>query len=108
MKNLTPHDIVVYVGGDTEHVFVKSGEVARVSVTDVVIGHEDGIEIVVSNFGDVVGVPEVGGEKFLVSAMVLGALGVEYRGQAFAPDTGSTAIRDDMWQIKAVTRLKTV
>lgn len=108
MKNLTPHDIVVYVGGNTEHVFVKSGEVARVSVTDVVIGHEDGIEIVVSNFGDVVGVPEVGGEKFLVSAMVLGALGVEYRGQAFAPDTGSTAIRDDMWQIKAVTRLKTV
>ena len=87
---------------------MKSGEVARVSVTDVVIGHEDGIEIVVSNFGDVVGVPEVGGEKFLVSAMVLGALGVEYRGQAFAPDTGSTAIRDDMWQIKAVTRLKTV
>ena len=108
MKNLTPHDIVVYVGGNTEHVFVKSGEVARVSVTDVVIGHEDGIEIVGSNFGDVVGVPEVGGEKFLVSAMVLGALGVEYRGQAFAPDTGSTAIRDDMWQIKAVTRLKTV
>ncbi len=108
MKNLTPHDIVVYVGGNTEHVFVKSGEVARVSVTDVVIGHEDGIEIVVSNFGGVVGVPEVGGEKFLVSAMVLGALGVEYRGQAFAPDTGSTAIRDDMWQIKAVTRLKTV
>ena len=108
MKNLTPHDIVVYVGGNTEHVFVKSGEVARVSVTDVVIGHEDGIEIVVSEFGEVVGVPEVGGEKFLVSAMVLGALGVEYRGQAFAPDTGSTAIRDDMWQIKAVTRLKTV
>ena len=108
MKNLTPHDIVVYVGDNTEHVFVKSGEVARVSVTDVVIGHEEGIEIVVSNFGDVVGVPEVGGEKFLVSAMVLGALGVEYRGQAFAPDTGSTAIRDDMWQIKAVTRLKTV
>ena len=107
MKNLTPHDIVVSVG-NTEHVFVKSGEVARVSVTDVVIGHEDGIEIVVSEFGEVVGVPEVGGEKFLVSAMVLGALGVEYRGQAFAPDTGSTAIRDDMWQIKAVTRLKTV
>ena len=108
MKNLTPHDIVVYVGGNTEHVFVKSGEVARVSVTDVVIGHEDGIEIVVSEFGEVVGVPEVGGEKFLVSAMVLSALPVEYRGQAFAPDTGSTAIRDDMWQIKAVTRLKTV
>ena len=107
MKNLTPHDIVVYVG-NTEHVFAKSGEVARVSVTDVVIGHEDGIDIVVSEFGEVVGVPEVGGEKFLVSAMVLGALGVEYRGQAFAPDTGSTAIRDDMWQIKAVTRLKTV
>ena len=107
MKNLTPHDIVVSVG-NTEHVFVKSGEVARVSVTDVVIGHEDGIEIVVSNFGDVVGVPEVGGEKFLVSAMVLGALGVEYRGQAFAPDTGSTAIRNDMGHIKAVTRLKTV
>ncbi len=107
MKNLTPHDIVVYVG-NTEHVFVKSGEVARVSVTDVVIGHEDGIEIVVSNFGGVVGVPEVGGEKFLVSAMVLGALGVEYRGQAFAPDTGASAIRNNDGQVVGVTRLKTV
>ena len=107
MKNLTPHDIVVLID-NTEHVFVKSGEVARVSVTDVVIGQEFGVDIVVSEFGEVVGVPEVGGEKFLVSAMVLGALGVEYRGQAFAPDTGSTAIRDDKWQIKAVTRLKTV
>lgn len=108
MKNLTPHDIVVYVGGNTEHVFVKSGEVARVSVTDVVIGQEFGVEIVVSEFGEVVGIPEVGGEKFLVSSMVLSALPIEYRGQAFAPDTGSTAIRDDMGQIKAVTRLKTV
>ena len=108
MKNLTPHDIVVVLNGDEKVTFPKSGEIARVSVTDEVVGHKDGIEIVVSNFGDVVGVPEVGGEKFLVSAMVLGALGVEYRGQAFAPDTGSTAIRDDMWQIKAVTRLKTV
>ena len=87
MKNLTPHDIVVYVG-NTEHVFVKSGEVARVSVTDVVIGHKDGIEIVVSEFGEVVG------EEFLVSAMVLSALPVEYSGQAFAPDTGASAIRN--------------
>ena len=107
MKNLTPHDIVVYVG-NTEHVFVKSGEVARVSVTDVVIGHKDGIEIVVSEFGEVVGVPEVGGEEFLVSAMVLSALPVEYSGQAFAPDTGASAIRNNDGQVVGVTRLKTV
>ncbi len=108
MKNLTPHDIVVVLNGDEKVTFPKSGEIARVSVTDEVVGHKDGIEIVVSNFGDVVGVPEVGGEEFLVSAMVLSALPVEYKGQAFAPDTGASAIRNNDGQVVGVTRLKTV
>ena len=38
MKNLTPHDIVVSVG-NTEHVFVKSGEVARVNCNEIGLGH---------------------------------------------------------------------
>ena len=87
MKNLTPHDIVV-LNGDEKVTFPKSGEIARVSVTDEVVGHKDGIEIVVSNFGDVVGVPEVGGGEFLVSAMVLSALPVEYRGKHLPPTLG--------------------
>lgn len=40
--------------------------------------------------------------------MVLALLGKEYHGWAFAPDTGSTAIRDENGHIEAVTRLITV
>ena len=108
MKNLTPHNVALKVG-DEMVIFEKSGEVARVSVTDVVIGNEWGVDIVVSEFGDVVGIPPAeSGMKFLVSGMVLGALGAEYRGLAFAPDTGNTAVRNEAGHIVAVTRLKTV
>ena len=107
MKNLTPHDIVLNANGE-RIIFEKSGELARVSVSDVVIGSEFGVDIVVSEFGEVIGVPEVGGERFIVSAMVLSALPASYRNQAFAPDTGSTAIRNEAGHVIAVTRLKTV
>lgn len=71
-------------------------------------GEEQGIPVVVTNYGDVENVPPAGTEKFLVSAMVLARLGSEYRGWAFAPDTGATAIRNDKGQIEAVTQLVTV
>ena len=44
----------------------------------------------------------------LVSSLVLSALGEEWKGVAFAPDTGDTAIRNESGQIIAVTRLITV
>lgn len=103
MLNLTPHAITV---GST--IIEPSGTLARVSMTEevthlVVLG----VPVITRKAGSVTGIPEVGGEQFLVSSMVLDALGSEYAGQAFAPDTGSTAIRNEKGHIVSVTQLVT-
>lgn len=112
--NLTPHDIGVIDGVDgvTVHTIPASGQVARVSTRAVpqgTLGLPGGVVLpVVSTFyGDVEGIPAPGGEKFLVSSLVLDRLGLEYRGQAFAPDTGATAVRKD-GQVVAVRQFRTV
>lgn len=115
MLNLTPHAIGVIDGvdGETIHQIPASGQVARVAATPVpvgTIGLPGGVVVPVTStvYGDVTGVPAPGGEKFIVSSMVLDRLPVEYRGQAFAPDTGKTAIRDDAGQVIAVRQFRTV
>lgn len=114
MINLTPHTINVVDGvdGETLHAIEPSGQVARITTTPVIqgtLGLPGGIVLPVTStrYGDVEGVPAVGGEKFLVSSLVLDRLGPEYRGQAFAPDTGPTAVRKD-GQIVAVRQFRTV
>lgn len=114
MLNLTPHTINVVDGVDgvTVHIIPASGQVARVAATPVLqgtLGLPGGVVVPVTStvYGDVEGVPAVGGEKFLVSSLVLDRLGPEYRGQAFAPDTGPTAVRKD-GQIVAVRQFRTV
>ncbi len=112
--NLTPHTINVVDGvdGETIHQIPASGQVARVAATPVIqgtLGLPGGIvlPVVSTSYGDVEGIPAPGGEKFIVSSMVLDRLPVEYRGQAFAPDTGPTALRKD-GQIVAVRQFRTV
>ena len=114
MLNLTPHAIGVVDGvdGETVHTIPASGQVARVSTRAVpqgTLGLPGGVvlPVVAMIYGDVEGVPAPGGEKFIVSSMVLDRLGPEYRGQAFAPDTGPTALRKD-GQIVAVRQFRTV
>lgn len=113
--NLTPHDIGVIDGVDgvTVHTIPASGQVARVATRAVPVGTlglPGGVVLPVTStvYGDVTGIPAPGGEKFLVSSLVLDRLGPEYRGQAFAPDTGKTAIRDDAGQVVAVRQFRTV
>ena len=115
MLNLTPHAIGVVDGvdGETIHQIAPSGQVARVAATPVLqgtLGLPGGVVIPVTStvYGDVTGIPAPGGEKFLVSSLVLDRLGAEYRGQAFAPDTGKTAIRDAAGQVVAVRQFRTV
>lgn len=109
MRNLTPHAVVISVA-DTVEVIQPSGTVARVSTTEKSAGlcpitHA---KVIRRTFGDVenIGYPSDG--PCLVSSLVLSALGSEWRGVAFAPDTGDTAIRNEKGQIIAVTRLVTV
>lgn len=112
--NLTPHAIGVLDGVDgvTVHTIAPSGQVARVAATPVLqgtLGLPGGVVVPVTStsYGDVEGVPAPGGEKFLVSSLVLDRLGPEYRGQAFAPDTGPSAVRKD-GQVVAVRQFRTV
>lgn len=114
MLNLTPHAIGVVDGvdGETVHILPASGQVARVSTRAVpqgTLGLPGGVVLPVMTtvYGDVENVPAPGGEKFLVSSIVLDRLGPEYRGQAFAPDTGPTAVRKD-GQVVAVRQFRTV
>ena len=109
MLNLTPHDIVVVVDGESTN-FPPSGTIARVSCESVASGTVNGIPVVINRFGDVTGVPALPCEPFLVSGMVLAQLGAQYSGVAFAPATGPNdgAIRNDKGHITGVTKLVTI
>ena len=109
MRNLTPHAIVIDVAGVTQTI-QPSGIIARVSTSEQSVGFCSitGAPIVRRTFGEVEGVGSPSDGPCLVSALVLSALGDEWSGVAFAPDTGETAIRNENGHIVAVTRLVTV
>lgn len=107
MLNLTPHKVVIATQeGELE---LPSNGVARVSTSQSLASWTNingtSVPVYVTTYGAVEGVPPAGGETFVVSAMVLARLGAEYKGQAFAPDTGHTALRNAEGQIVAVTQL---
>ena len=101
MRNLTPHSIRVAVDGEIR-VFPPSGEIARVSTVEQVIGEFNGITVVSRSLGEATGLPEEG-EPCLVSTMVLEA--VKGRKGVYAPDSGPTAVRNEKGHIVHVTRL---
>lgn len=105
--NLTPHFISIVVGNDRWDV-EPSGQVARCSVQAVDSVAVGAIPTVVNTYGEVQGLPSLAemeeGNIYLVSALVLGRLGSEYKGKVYGLDTGATAIREN-GQIVAVTRL---
>lgn len=104
MLNLTPHAITVRAPDGTDHTFPPSGTVARVATEEAAIGvcQVTGAPIVSRQFGEATGLP-MEGTPCIVSAMVANAC--SGRHAVFAPDTGSTAIRDDRGMVVAVTRL---
>ena len=108
LLNLTPHTInYLSVNGEVIDL-PASGSVARLPMRSqpvLVAGADFTCTTVV--YGEVEGVPAVGEGPFVVSAMVLAKLGKEYSGQAFAPDTGPSAVRED-GLIKYVTGFITV
>jgi len=95
--NLTPHAISVEGLGT----FPASGEVARVSTVQTVVGEVAGVVTYKQSFGDVVGLPSPAeGTVYIVSGLVISA--VVGRSDVVAPDTGSTATRNDKGHIISV------
>ena len=96
--NLTPHAITV----DGLGTIPASGSVARVSVNSTDVGAVGGVRLRAQLKGQVSGLPApVDGVVFIVSGMVLDALGSTRRSDVVAPDTGADAIREN-GQIVAV------
>ena len=114
MINLTPHAINFQAQDGTVVTFQPSGTVARVATSTVEAGTVtvlvQAIPVIKTVYGEVTDVPKLPCEPFLVSGMVLGQLGSEYSGIAFAPATGPQdgAIRNDKGHIVAVTKFVTV
>ena len=103
LLNLTPHAIVLVDLDGNITTIQPSGIVARVSTIDTKTGDFNGIPVYSRTFGDVQGLP-TDGTPCIVSSMVLAAIPAGTPG-VYAPDTGSTAIRNDAGHILAVTRL---
>jgi hypothetical protein len=108
--NLTPHPVVLEEPDGGRVTIPPSGVVARVAteetvVSSVAIGSTT-IPVVARQFGQVTGLPETD-DACIVSALVLEAVRAQqpWRRQVYAPDTGTTAIRDEGGRIVAVTRL---
>jgi len=96
--NLTPHALTVEGMG----VIPASGTIARVSVNSTDISSVGGVRLRAQLKGQVTGLPAaVGGTTYVVSGMVLDALGSNRRADVVAPDTGPDAIREN-GQIVAV------
>ena len=114
MINLTPHAIAFQAADGTVVSFQPSGTVARVSTETVDAGTVtvlvQDIPVIKTVYGQVTDVPSLPCEPFLVSGMVLGRLGQEYSGVAFAPATGPNdgAIRNAAGHVVAVTKFVTV
>ena len=99
--NLTPHTINVE-SGDLVLALEPSGTIARVTSTSEVVGEVGGIPISRNTFGDVEDMPDaVEGTFLVVSGMVLSALGGT-RNDVLAPDSGTSAIRNEKGHIVAV------
>ena len=109
--NFTPHSINIdSPSGRVE--IPPSGKTIRVTTTDDLVGEIIGVEVVKTSIVGVEGLEGVlPGAKIIVSSMVLDTLaklGIPEGITAYAPDTGSTAVRDERGQIVAVRRLRTV
>jgi hypothetical protein len=98
LVNLTPHAITI--GNET---LEPSGTVARVTMEEMDAEPIGGIPCISRIASGVTGIPSPAPDTvYVVSAMVLAATD---RADIVAPDTGSTAIRDDAGRIQSVTRL---
>lgn len=105
MLNLTPHDITIATDSGSV-TLPPSGTIARLvmeedEVDDIGINNIP-VPVIARRTGQIVGLPPVG-TPCLVSSMVLDK--IPGREGVFAPDTGSTAIRNEKGQVVAVTRL---
>jgi hypothetical protein len=108
--NLTPHAIVIMTG-DIDVTVQPSGNIARVSTSEADSGVVAGIPVIRRVLGEVdlcLSRDQITTDTvLLVSSMVLDSIPTCHRLApfCFAPDTGTTAQRNDKGHIISVSRL---
>jgi len=108
MKNLTPHEVVVYDDkGDVKLRVKPSGTIARVTTKQEVVGYLNGVPVVKTEFVEVQGLPKPEDNTvYIVSSLVAQAVARE-RGDVVAPDTSPrSAVRDEQGRIIGVRRFQ--
>lgn len=105
--NLTGHDVVVVDDAGAEILRLPpSGIVARVSVSQEIVGTLNGVPMVTTVFGKLTGLPEPQVDTvYVTSTLVAQYAAQEGRKDVVSPDTGPTAVREG-GQVKAVRRFQ--
>jgi len=106
--NLTQHAIAVAdENGNIIRTIEPSGMVARVAITQTVVGDVDGIPLVETVFGEVEGLPDPEpGVVYITSTLVMQAARKAGRTDVVSPDTGPTSVRNEQGQVIAVRRFQ--
>lgn len=110
LKNLTPHEIMVYTQNKEQVLFKVPAEgiVPRVSVEQKTVGEINGVPVRKNTYGAVENLPETQPDTiYIVSAMVLSAL-AGTRSDVVSPDTGAGAVRDENNRIIGTTGFVTL
>jgi hypothetical protein len=112
LVNLTPHEVVIYdVNNNVVLRVPPSGQVARVTTEERVIGAINGVPLVKTVYGEVQGLPEPEpGTVYIVSLLVLQAMAGR-RSDLVAPNTSPTplgAVRDEQGRILGVRSFVTL
>jgi hypothetical protein len=111
LVNLTPHEIVVYQGDNVVLRVPPSGQVARVTTKEEVVGVVNGVPLVRTVYGEIQGLPDPQpGTIYIVSLLVLQALQGR-RSDVVAPNTSPTplgAVRDAQGRIIGVRSFVTL
>lgn len=105
LRNLTPHEIVVYSQDRTTVLFTvpSEGIFLRVPTDQKTIGEINGIPVQKVEYGEVKDLPAPEEDTvFIVSQMVLSALHGT-RTDMVCPDTGKGAVRDENGRILGTT-----
>ncbi len=114
--NLTPHVVNIYTQNKHVVSIPPSGTVARVQVDEKVVGYMQGIPIVKTVYGDIVGLPEYPEPDavYIVSLVVAQAvlanpeLKARFKGHLLVPNTSPGrygAVRDSSGKIMGVKSL---
>lgn len=102
--NLTPHEVNIFIDEETMIVLPKCETPARCTTSNVYLGEFEGVPIYHVVYENVLNLPNPQvGVIFVVSAIV--AQAVKNRDDVFAPDSGTSAIRNSSGQIVAVRGL---